>query len=171
MTLTNQPALTVLTNTPEQLDLRVIELTRGMVLIFGIVVLLLAGTFCALTGRFFLTVILFFITFHMITAFIFLVGVRRITADVPLNSLHVSYRSIMRKTQLSIRLSDVQKIAMLNSSPGSTASGGENGQEKHHLQAQFSDRNPVTLFEHSGPLGYCVGTIVLTWWQKKSRTS
>ena len=104
----------------------------------------------------------------------FLVGAKRLIADVKDDSLRVTYRAPLRRTQIDIRLSDIRRIDLLGpngqatTAPSEIKPEGRVTKEKYLVQAQFDDRAPVVLFERAGALGHEVGHILLGWWNENS---
>ena len=127
------------------------------------------------SGKVLLAGTCFFVAMNAITAFVLLVGAKRLNIDAIEDSLRQTYRALLRRTQIDIRLSDVQQFALIGpngqstTAPFGTSPETPKTKEKHLLQAQFDDRAPVVLFERSGALGHDVGRILLAWRDNNGR--
>ena len=164
------PSLTVFENSKDRLDLQVLDLTKGLAVLAWIICVTLAGVWFLFSGMISLAFACFHVAVISITAFVFLVGAKRLIVDASDDNLRVTYRALLRRTQIDIRLSDVQQFELI-SPDGQSATGpselkpeGRKTKEKYLVQAQFDDRSPVVLFQRAGALGQDVGHILLEWW-------
>lgn len=124
---------------------------------------------------FFWTSTCFFFAFHCITIFIFFVGAKRLIADVVDDNLRVTYRALLRRTQVDICISEIGRFVLIDPKGDETDRASEIEPEnrspmgKFILEARFADRSPVILFKRSGALGHDVGQIMLAWWAEHGK--
>lgn len=169
------PSLTVFERSKDRLDLQVLDLTKGLAIIGCFLVFILLGAWFVFSEKMFLAVSCFFIAFHCVTAFIFLVGVKHLVADVVDDSLSVTYRAVLRRKEIDIRLSDIKQFVLVDPDGNETHRISNTDAEEpeprkmYIIKARFDDRNPVVLFTRAGALGYDVGHIMLGWWNEHGR--
>lgn len=166
------PSLTTHENSIGMLDVQVLDLTKGIKFLAWISACVLVGAWLAYSGRVALSAVLFFVAFNSVTAFLFLVGGKRVIASSLDDILLVTFRAPLRRTQTEVRISDIHDIVPVKISRAvssvldfSTTGIPEKG-EVFAVEARFRDREPILLFRRNGALGLELAKIVANWWER-----